>query len=175
MDPTTFLLCWLSSLEQQPGLPLPPYQEYWTVLELRLWEAGSGWMGVIVEVPKHLRWWLKSDDGAHCQEHNRLSTVCEQITQPPCTATVIFDIITNKHSGLKILFQTQSWSGPMRTLVTQALWLHNSSYECSHWSRPWLGLATESLRDLFTFSTNLVDNRLCSCEGGYEIINWFGQ
>ena len=37
---------------------------------------------------------------------------------------------------------------------------------CSHWSRPQLGLAThavqERLRELFVFSTNLVDNRLCS-------------
>ena len=65
----TLLLCWLSSLEQQPGLPLPPYQEHCPVLELRLWEAGSGWMGVIVmmDSPPDLRWWLKSDDGAHCQ------------------------------------------------------------------------------------------------------------
>ena len=47
----------------------------------------------------------------------------------------IFTIITNKHSSHKILSETQLWSGPMRALVTQAMCLHISSYECSHWSR----------------------------------------
>ena len=63
------------------------------------------------------------------------------------TTVILFTIITNKHSSHKILSQTQLWSGPMRALVTQALCLHISSYECSHWSRPCLGLATERLRD----------------------------
>ena len=62
----------------------------------------------------------------------------------------IFTSITNKHSSQKRLSETQLWSGPMRALVTQAMCLHISSYECSHWSRPWLGLATERLRDQLT-------------------------
>ena len=57
----TFLLCWPSSLEQRNGLPLPPFQEHCPMLKLRLWEAGSGWLGVIVEVPTDLRWPIKSD------------------------------------------------------------------------------------------------------------------
>ena len=60
-ESTTFLLCWLSSLEQRPGLPSPPFQEDCANLELRLWEAGSGWLGVMMEVPSDLRWPIKSD------------------------------------------------------------------------------------------------------------------
>ena len=30
--------------------------------------------------------------------------------------------------------------------------------------KPRLGLATERLRDQLAFSTNLIDNRLCSCQ-----------
>ena len=61
---------------------------------------------------------------------------------PSCDVTLFHIIfITNKYS---YCCQTQSWSEPIRALVTQALWLHNSSYECSHWSRPQLCLATWS-------------------------------
>ena len=65
-DPTTFLLCWPSSLEQQPGLNSHHFHDHWSMLKLRMWEADSGWMGVgMVEVPSDQRWWLKSY--AHCQ------------------------------------------------------------------------------------------------------------
>ena len=66
------------------------------------------------------------------QEHNRLSTACEQITQPPCTVSVMWH-----YSCHKIFLQTQSWSGPMRALVTQSLCLHITSYECSP-DRDWV-------------------------------------
>ena len=53
------LLCWHSSLEQKTGLPSPPSHDHCTLLELRLWEAGSGWLGVVMmAIPTDLRWWL---------------------------------------------------------------------------------------------------------------------
>ena len=54
---TTFLLCSLSSLMPQPGHPLPSSHVGCGVPELRLWEAGSGWMGVrMVQVLPDMRW-----------------------------------------------------------------------------------------------------------------------
>ena len=72
----------------------------------------------------------------------------------------IFTIITNKHSSHKILSQTQLWSGPMRALVTQALCLHISSYECSHCpDHDWVWQQRGCV-----ISLHSVDNRLCSCQ-----------
>ena len=69
----------------------------------------------------------------------------------------IFTIITNKHSSFKILSQTQLWSGPMRALVTQALCLHISSYECSHCpDHDWVWQQRGCV-----ISSHSVDTRLC--------------
>ena len=82
----------------------------------------------------------------------------DHATSPHCD---IFTIITNKHSSHTV---AQLWSGPMRALVTRnseekkALCLHISSYECSHWSRPWLDWQQRGC----VISSYSVDNRLCS-------------
>ena len=41
-DPADFHLFTLFSLAEHPGLLSPPFQEHCMVLELQLWEAGSG-------------------------------------------------------------------------------------------------------------------------------------
>ena len=46
MHQAWLLLCWHSSLEQKNGLPWSPSRMHFIVLKLRLWEAGSGWLGV---------------------------------------------------------------------------------------------------------------------------------
>ena len=65
----------------------------------------------------------------------------------------------------------------MRALVTWNVQIQSLSYECSHWSRYFIYFITAMfvsynsksyhnagrLRDQLAISTNLVDNRLCSC------------
>ena len=60
--PKPFLLCWPSSLGQQPGLSSHHFQDHWDMLELRLWEERSEWTGVLMKMNLPQRWWLKSDD-----------------------------------------------------------------------------------------------------------------
>ena len=65
------------------------------------------------------------------QEHNRLSTVYKQITQP-----LLY----------RMGCQTQLLSGPMRAHVTEAVQSQSISYMRSHWSRPQFGLATHAVQ-----------------------------
>ena len=50
------LLKWPSSLEQQPGHPLPPYHQHWDVLQHQLWEGGLfyHWMKVQSTTQKYM-------------------------------------------------------------------------------------------------------------------------
>ena len=91
---------------------------------------------------------------------NRLSMRFDENASWSRNLPDIFTIITNKHSSFKILSQTQLWSGPMRALVTQALCLHISSYECSHCpDHDWVWQQRGCV-----ISSHSVDNRLCSCQ-----------
>ena len=87
------------------------------------------------------------------QEHlNRLSTEYELITQPLCC-------------------QTQSWSGPMRALVTWDVQTQSLSYECSHWSRPQLGLRQYFMTAMFVS----YNSRYITVQGGCVISSYSHQ
>ena len=54
--PVGFPRCWHCSLVQQHGFALPPSHEPWTMSVHRLWEAGLGWLGEMMEAPREQKY-----------------------------------------------------------------------------------------------------------------------
>ena len=112
MDTTTFLLCWPSSLEQRPGLPSPPFQEHCYMLEIQLWEAGSGWLGVWMKVPSDLRWPFKSDVAIETLTNVIMSLEIKLYMLIFTTLTQDMTLLQNHCWWWSLLFSPGAWVPP---------------------------------------------------------------